>query len=194
MSGPLDANSAAASLTGFDWGLVAVVVVSGLMAFWKGFIRVLFSIAGLVVGILLASWYFGTLAVWVGRWVVSVPTAQVLAFGMILLGTVMVFSIVAAVLRKAVKAVGLGFVDRVLGGAVGLVRGALICVAGLMGIAAFFPDSTLVKSSRLAPYFLAGAHAVSFVVPGAFERQVSAGANHLLKKDAEGLKGDGKAQ
>ena len=174
------------ALTGFDWFLVVVVLVSTLMAFRRGFVRVLFSLAGLVAGILLASWNYVGLGAWMQRWISSAQTAQVVAFVVILVGVMMVFSIAAGFVRSTLKAVGLGFVDRMLGAAVGVVRGVLLGVAAMMALAAFVPDSGRgsgwVENSVLAPYFLSGAHAVSFVVPRGFEEQIRDGAKHLLKK------------
>ena len=176
------------SLTAFDWVLVGVVVISAAMAFRRGFIRVLFSLAGLIVGILVASWNYVRLATWLHRWVTSLPTAEIIAFLAILLAVWFVFALVAGMVRQAVRAVGLGFADRMLGAAFGAVRGVLLGIAAMMAVAAFAPESSWVTQSVLAPYFLAGSHAVSFVVPHHFEEQMSDGARHLLKKDAEVLK------
>jgi membrane protein required for colicin V production len=176
------------SLTAFDWVLVTVVVVSALMAFRRGFIRVLFSLAGLICGILVASWNYLRLADWMHVWVTSLPTAQILAFLAILLAVWFIFAAVAGMVRKAVKAVGLGFADRMLGAAFGAARGVLLGIAAMMALTAFAPDSNWTRKSVLAPYFLAGSHAVSFVVPQHFGQQMSDGARRLLKKNSEVLK------
>ena len=47
----------------------------------------------------------------------------------------------------------------------GFGRGCLIVVVILVALAAFQPHSSWIENSRLSPYFLAGAHTVSFVVP-----------------------------
>lgn len=182
------------SFTAFDWLLVAVVVVSTAMAFRRGIIRVLFSLAGLIVGILVASWNYLALAARIQPWVSSVPTTQILAFLTIILSVWIVFAALAGFVRRAAKAVGLGFADRLLGAAFGAVRGVLLGIAMLMALAAFAPDWSWVRESALAPYFLEGAHAVSFVVPQHFEAQISDGARHLLKKNAEALKHSTAAQ
>ena len=182
------------SFTAFDWLLVGVVVVSAAMAFGRGLIRVLFSLAGLMVGILVASWNYRSLGVRLHQWITSVPVSEVLAFLAIILAVWFVFATVAGFVRRAVKAVGLGFADRLLGAVFGAVRGVLLGIAMLMALAAFAPDSSWVKESALAPYFLEGAHGVSFVLPQHFEAQLSDGARHLLKKNAETLKHSTAAQ
>jgi membrane protein required for colicin V production len=174
------------ALTGFDWFLLVVVLVSALLAFQRGLVRVLFSLAGMVAGILLASWNYVCLGGWLQRWMSSVQTSQIVAFVAILLGVMLVFSIAAGIVRGTLKAVGLGFADRLLGAAAGVVRGMLLGVAAMMAMAAFVPDSGpgsgLTENSLLAPYFLRGAHAVSFVVPRGFEQQIRTGAERLIKK------------
>jgi len=177
-----------ASLTGFDWMLVVCMAVSAAMAFRRGLIRVLFSFAGLVAGLIVASWNYLQVGASLHTWVTSVATAQILAFLAILLAVWFVFAMIGAFVRRAVKAVGLGFADRLLGAAFGVARGVLLGVAAIMALVAFAPESSWMKQSVLAPYFLEGAHAVSFVLPQHFEVQMSDGATHLLKKNSEGLK------
>lgn len=176
------------SLNTFDWFLVVVLAVSTIAAFQRGIVRVLFSIFGLIAGILIASWNYEALAERLNRWISWGVTAQIVAFLLILVGVVMAFAVAARILRKTLGVVGLGFVDRLLGGAFGLLRGFLFGVVAMMAIAAFDPESSWVKNSQLAPYFLGGAHAVSFVVPDQFQRQVTEGATLILHEAPELLK------
>ncbi len=171
-----------ASLTAFDWLLATVVAVSTIAAFLRGIIKVLFSLAGLVAGIVLASWNYLALAERLHKQLSSFAAAEVVAFVAILVVVTVVFSLAARLVRKGVSMVGLGFADRLLGGAFGLARGALLGVAVMMAIAAFLPDAPWLKASRLAPYFLSGAHAVSFVVPERLKLQIAAGAAHVLEQ------------
>ena len=177
-----------ASLTAFDWFLVLVVVISAFMAFQKGFIRAALSLCGLVAGILVASWEYIVLAQSLSRWILDFAIAQVVSFVLILILVVVAFSLLANILRKAAKAIGLGLVDRILGAAFGILRGVLIGVAVMMAITAFMPQSPWLKNSQLSPYFLAGVHAVSFVVPDHFQDQISAGALYLLHETPELLR------
>jgi membrane protein required for colicin V production len=52
-----------------------------------------------------------------------------------------------------------------LGGAFGLLRGGVIVVALLVIPTTFAPQSKLVATSILSPYFLGVAHDVSFLLP-----------------------------
>ena len=181
MQAPLSLSS----LTSFDWFLVALLLISTVAAFMRGIIKVLFSLGGLIAGILLASWNYLTLAERLHHSISSFAAAEVIAFLAILIVVTIIFSLAARFVRRAVSLAGLGFFDRLFGAAFGLVRGLLFGVATMMAIAAFVPDSAWVRDSRLAPWFLSGAHAVSFLVPERLSRQITTGANHLLEQTPE---------
>ena len=52
-------------------------------------------------------------------------------------------------------------------------------VAIMMAVTAFVPQTTFIEKSRLTPYFLDGAHAVSFVVPHDLQQKILRGAEEL---------------
>jgi len=90
--------------------------------------------------------------------------------------------------NRTAHAIGLGFFDRLLGAAFGFVRGCLLGVAILMAVAAFLPGSQWIANSQLSPYFLAGAHAVSFVVPHDLRQQILDGAAQLKHEAPDWIK------
>jgi len=169
------------TLTAFDWFLVLVLAASTVAAFARGAIRVLLSLAGLIAGILIASWYYPEVAHRLGRWIFSYVLCEFLGFFVLLVLVMAGFTLISTILSKTVKAVGLGFMDRLLGAAFGAVRGLLLGVAAMMALTAFFPESPWLENSLLAPYFLRGVHALSFVVPDHFEDRMAVGAKHLLR-------------
>jgi membrane protein required for colicin V production len=181
----MQAPPAAVTFTAFDWFLIVLVVVSTVAAFQKGIIRVLLSLGGLIIGIVVASWNYETLAASLHRSILSVVLCEVVAFLAILIVVMVLFSLIARALSKTVKAIGLGFLDRLLGAAFGFARGVLLGIAAMMVAAAFFPDAAWLENSALSPYFLSGVHAVSFVVPAHFQDQISVGARYLLHQTPE---------
>ncbi len=173
------------TFTAFDWFLVVVVVVSTVAAFQRGIIRVLLSLGGLIAGIIIASWNYETVAASLRRSISNYAVCEIIAFLVILILVMVLFHFVARALSKTVKAIGLGFIDRLLGAAFGFARGIVLGVAAMMVAAAFFPDASWLENSALTPYFLSGVHAVSFVVPAHFQDQISAGAKHILHETPE---------
>lgn len=175
------------SLNPFDWFLLAVVAYSTITAFVRGFFREAFSLAGLVAGILLASWNYPVVGAWLGRWI-PWTTAQIVAFLAIAITVMVVCGIAGKLLHSTAKTIGLGFVDRTIGAVFGLARGCLMGVAILMAAAAFLPKARFIRESALSGYFLAGAHAVSFVLPTNLQAHIREGSLQLQHNPPDWIK------
>ena len=163
-------------MSAFDWFLIAILAYSTIKAFLRGILLELFSLGGLIAGILLASWNYRQVAVFLKRLVSTPGTAQILSFFFILAAVMVLSALLGKLLNRTAHAIGLGFFDRLLGAVFGFARGCLLGVAVLMAIAAFLPNPSWTANSYLAPYFFAGAHAVSFVVPHHLQQQILSGA------------------
>jgi membrane protein required for colicin V production len=164
----------------FDWLLIAILAYSMVAAFVRGFFREIFSLVGLVAGILLASWNYPLVAERLVGWlVIPFATAEVAAFLLIAVGVMVLCGLTGKVLSTTVRTIGLGFVDRLLGAGFGFARGFLLGTALMMAAAAFEPQSAWLKNSQLSLYFLEGAHAVCFVVPTQLQDRVRVGALDL---------------
>ena len=172
----------------FDWFLFALLAYSTIMAFLRGFLRELFFFGGLILGILLAAWNYEHVGQLLGHLITAVTTAQLIAFFLIVLGVMLASGLIGRLLSRTVQAVGLGFLDRLLGAVFGFARGCLLGVAVLVAAAAFFPKTAWISNSRLTPYFLAGAHAVSFVVPHDLQQQILNGAQELKHNAPDWIK------
>jgi membrane protein required for colicin V production len=172
----------------FDWFLIAVLAYSTIMAFMRGIILESFSLGGLIAGILLASWNYNHVAVYLQRLISTPGTAQIVAFLLIVIGVMILSTLLGRALNRTAHAIGLGFFDRLLGAGFGLARGCLFGVAILMAVTAFRPHSAWAENSRLTPYFLAGVHAVSFVVPHDLQQKVLYGAEQLKHNAPDWIK------
>jgi membrane protein required for colicin V production len=147
--------------------------------YFDWFLLELFGLGGLIAGILLASWNYPALAAILERVITSTAVANVIAFLLIAVAVMVVCALIGKALHHTADAIGLGFFDRLLGAVFGYLRGCLLCVAILMAVTAFLPPSSAVQKSSLTPYFLAGAHAVSFVVPQDLSHRLVNGAEQL---------------
>ena len=165
------------SLNPFDWLLVVILAWSTINAFRRGIVWELFSIGGLIAGIIFASWNYQHLASLLTPLLnhifdVSVAACNVLAFMVIAIGVMLLALLIGRMIRRTAHTIGLGIVDRLLGALFGFARGCLLGIAILTASTAFLPHSTQIANSRLTPYFLAGVHAVSFVVPAGLQQQL----------------------
>jgi len=112
----------------------------------------------------------------------------VAAFLLIAIGIMVLAAILGRMFHSAAHAIGLGFFNRLGGAAFGAVHGWLVGVAVVMAVTAFLPTTDWLKNSRLTPYFLAGAHAVSFVVPHDLEQLILDGATQLKHNAPDWIK------
>jgi len=172
----------------FDCFLVAMLAYSTIVAFLRGIILELFSVGGLIAGILLASWNYKHIAILLGHLITTPATAEIVAFLLIVIMVMVLSTLLGKALNRTAHAIGLGFFDRLLGALFGFARGCLFGVAILMAIAAFLPDSSWIANSSLSSYFLAGAHAVSFVVPHDLQQQILNGALQLKHNAPDWIK------
>lgn len=153
-------------MTAADWIIVAVIVLSVIQAAISGFFHEAFGIAGLIVGYLLAAWNYQRLAARYAPYLKSsMWLGEIAAFLIIFLAVLAIAGIAGRITRHIVKEAGLSFVDRILGGALGLLRGILIVAVILISMAAFTPTSTWLEGSELAPYFLVIGRAAIWVAP-----------------------------
>jgi membrane protein required for colicin V production len=162
-----------------DLLIVAVLVVSVVSAFVKGFFVEVFSLAGVILGLFVAAANYGRGAAWVLRVVENRQAANLIAFVVIALLVMVLAGLAGRLLRTVVRGVGLGIVDRLLGAAFGLVKGCIVVTLVLMGVVAFLPRQDWLMSSRLAPVFLNAAHGGSHVVPFALGEEIRQGLEAL---------------
>ena len=171
-----------------DWLLAILVAYSIIRAVMRGFFQEAFALGGLVLGFLLACWFYHPLAIDLKGLITSPQIAELAAFLLILAGTMILASLLGRVLRHTASAIGLGFVDRLLGAVFGLLRGALLGVVLLLAVTAFLPSAPWIENSHLAPYFLRAAHAVSFVMPSDLKLRLLDGLDHLKHTTPDWIK------
>jgi membrane protein required for colicin V production len=150
-----------------DFVFGILIFVSMAAGFSKGFIRIGIGFIATLTGIVLASWFYGTAAGWLLPYVTSPGVANFLGFLTVLAIVMTLGSVVSILLARMFKLVGLSWLDRLLGGLFGAVRGLLASVALLMILLAFAPSRThdAVVESYFAPYVMESAHVLSAVTP-----------------------------
>jgi membrane protein required for colicin V production len=171
-----------------DWLLAILLAYSVVRAVMRGFFQEAFALGGLILGFLFACWFYLTLAVELKGLINSPQLAQLAAFLLILAGTMIIASLIGKLLSRTASAVGLGFIDRLLGALFGLFRGALLGVALLLAATAFLPTAPWIQNSNLAPYFLRAAHAVSFVMPSYLSLRLLDGLNRVMHTTPDWIK------
>jgi membrane protein required for colicin V production len=182
-------------LSTLDWVMVLIVLLSVLQAIAQGFFYEFFSLAGVVVGYVLAAWEYPRVAAWYMQHVNSQWAADIAGFFTIFIVVVVLAGIVGRIARWAVHGVGLRWFDRLLGAVFGFVRGAAINTVVVLALAAFVPQWGWLQQSRVAPFLLVSGRALIWAAPGDLRRRFRAGwdllrtvPEHVSEHDGNSLK------
>src|ERR1700678_508433 len=148
--------------------VLLIVAASVFTSFRKGLSREIIGLVSVVLAILLGVWFYGTAAGYLAPYLSSRAAANLGGFFLVFAGVLLLGHLVSYVVGKFLRVTGLSIVDHLLGAGFGVVRGALIAVALLMGVMAFadtnHPPAAIVNS-RLAPRVCGGAQLFAGVAP-----------------------------
>jgi membrane protein required for colicin V production len=136
--------------------IVIIVVVAGLgiVGLRQGLIRTVFGIAGLIGGIFLAGRYYDELAARI--FPSSAYWGNIAAYAIIAIATLVVAGVVGWLLAKLINFAALGWVDKLVGGILGVVIGGLLCAAVLAIVVKFYPDMQSTIDQSIIARFLVG--------------------------------------
>lgn len=175
-------------MTPADWIICLVVLLNVVTAAMQGFFSEALTMAGLVVGYIVAAWQYRSLAQWFEGFLKNDWLAEILGFLIIFFAVVLLFGIAARIARWVMKESGLSGLDRFLGGVLGLAKGGLMVAVILMGLTAFAPTSKLLDKSQLAPYFLVVGRAAIWLAPSELRTRFYQGLD-LLHQAPQKLSG-----
>lgn len=169
-------------MTLVDWIIVVVVAAAVLGGIARGFFRSVFSLAGLVLGLALASWNYWRLAAILKPIVRSTEVADAIAFLVIAFIVMAIAAILGAILAKMFEKVGLGCLDRLAGAVFGFAEGVVFVTLCILVTVAFFPQTQWLTEARLPRYFFGALHQSTRVTP---ERLAERVRKELHRLEAE---------
>ena len=151
-----------------DIAIIVVIAISTLIGLKIGIIKIVFSLAGLIAGIILAGRYYLPLAEQLS-FIPQPSVAKIVAFAIILVGVMLVASVVAALLKWITSVTMLGWVNHLGGAAFGLVLGAIFCGVLLVTWVKFLGAAAAISDSNLAPILVARLPMVMALLPDEFD-------------------------
>lgn len=112
-----------------DWVFVAVLVLSLAVGAWRGLVYEVLSVLSWLAAFVVAQWLGPEAAAWLPMGQAAEPLRFAAGFAVVFIATVFAGGLLAWLTKKMIEAVGLRPVDRTLGAAFGLVRGAVLMLA-----------------------------------------------------------------
>jgi len=113
-------------MTSFDYAVLAIIGLSVLLSVLRGFVREILALAGWIAACFVAKTYMLQLAQLLPPAIPNESLRLLAAFLILFLATLLVCTLLAIALSHVFKKMDLGWLNRCLGGAFGLVRGMVI--------------------------------------------------------------------
>lgn len=162
-------------MTGFDFAVIAILLVSLALGLWRGLVYEVLSLAGWPVAFVLSRLFADEIAP-------MMPLMQkeariALAYAVVFIAALVAWSVLAWLVSKLVKAVGLGWVDRALGGMFGALRGVLVILAlvWLAGLTAI-PEQSFWRAAQTSRVAEDAALLTKIWLPGSIAQRIRYGA------------------
>ncbi|RZL42739.1 MAG: CvpA family protein [Variovorax sp.] len=113
-------------MTAFDWLAIALIGLSALYGVTRGLVFEVISLLGWGAAFWCAQAFATGVAAWLPIGEAEAAWRYPLAFVLVFVGVAFGVGLAASLMRRLVSAAGLSPVDRTLGGAFGLARGAVV--------------------------------------------------------------------
>jgi membrane protein required for colicin V production len=137
----------------FDYLLLAITGFSMVLSLWRGFVREIISLIGLVAAFMIAGRASGMATELVEGFIPNATAASLAGFGLVFVSVMLLVALVGALIRKLVDMADLTASDRTLGMVFGLARGLLLISLFFLIYTTYAkPDAAYMKNSVLTPY------------------------------------------
>jgi membrane protein required for colicin V production len=154
---------------------VVMIVITGfclIRGIFRGLIKEISSIVGVLAGYYAAYSYYGYPAKLLSQWLSNTGYINLLSFFTIFCLVFLIISILGVIIKYLLSISHLGWADRISGAIFGLTKGILISAILLLALTAFLPKGTpIIKKSFLAPHVVMISETMAKVVPKQMKQQ-----------------------
>lgn len=149
-------------MNGFDVLVLVIILFCMIMGYFKGLIREVSGIIGVVVGFYGANTYYQILTPHLETLVETPGVRSLICFLVLFCGILILIGLLAALIRKLLRLVFLGWVDRFFGLVFGTAKGGLIVSVLFIMMMTFIPDNAqFLSGSKTVPYVSRVANAMT---------------------------------
>lgn len=149
----------------FDIIILVIIAIPTFIGLKVGIVKTLLILVGGIVGIVLAGRYSDQL----GAVFSDAAWANVVAFAVILLAVLIIASIIAKLVKWALSAVLLGWVNRLGGAVLGFILGAFFCAAVLTMWVKYMGAGDIIQGSALSNFLIDSFPIALGLLPASFD-------------------------
>ncbi len=162
-----------------DYILITIVGLSMVLSLWRGFVREIISLTGLVAAFLIASRLSGRTGDFLSQWITNPTGADVAGFALVFVIVMILVGLVGAIIRRLVDLAALTATDRTLGVFFGAARGMLLIALCFLVYTSYTrPDASWLKKSQLAPYAIELGDMLGGMIPQGYPFSRQGGAKY----------------
>ncbi len=165
---------------------IIIVVILGfcvIRGFFRGIVKELSSIIGVLGGFYAGYTYYRELGILLAKWISNTAYLNILSFAIIFCGVFAFILILAVIIKYLLKIASLGWIDHVGGTGFGFVKGILLSAVLLFVLTAFLPKGVpFIKNSLLSPHVTVVSEKMAKVVPKNLKSMFSVKIDELKKK------------
>lgn len=119
-------------MTPFDYGVLVVLTISVLLGLWRGVVSELLSLVAWVIAFIAARTWAEVVSDMLSGSIADPALRHGAAFILVFVLVLVLMAMARFLVRELLRAVGLGFVDRILGAVFGIARGMLLVMVGVL--------------------------------------------------------------
>jgi membrane protein required for colicin V production len=159
-------------MNGLDMLVIGIVILSGLLAFARGFVRECLSIVSWLGAAGAALYAMPLLRPYAERYVPKGAIADAVAAGVVFVLVLIALTLITSRISRRVQRSSLSALDRTLGLIFGLMRGALLVAIGFIALGFVLPKSgdrpQWLAQSKTAPLFASATESLVKLLPASF--------------------------
>lgn len=165
-------------LNGFDIFVLAVIGLGVGMGLWKGLVKQIFYLGGIIVGYIAAMKFYLSVSTVFSH--TGSNMARIVSFLGIFILCILLFSVAGYFLGRILKIGGLSWLNRLGGGTLGFVKALLVIIIATIVLVAFLPsDSTLLRNSSTLPYIISATQMIKRSIPVEIKEKFSRKADEI---------------
>lgn len=165
-----------------DLVILIIVVLIAVRGFYRGIIQEAATLIGIIASFFLAFYYYNELARFLLRYTQNYQVALYIISFLLLLGlSFFLFRGLGLLIKRMVQFTLFGWVDRVLGGLFGLIKGVVVVFFLITLLTFLLPQQTsFLNQSRLFPWVISLTHQITLLIPGKITEDFSRKKQEIL--------------
>ncbi len=152
---------------------VAIIIIIGTSTIYstiKGFIKDIFSLTAIVLGIIAALLLYPIGSEFLEPYISQIQIANIISFSVIFLIVSVVTSLLGMLLSKMIKGVNLSLYDRIFGAVFGFLKGFIIVAVIVIVLSTIMPSAS--NGSKLSPYITKAINLVTDILPSDYQEKI----------------------